>query len=411
MRFTVISVVTVATWVALVFYCGQSLQHQLAHHGLVTVVVLAILLHFARGLAPELSNYWRRRALLYSWRKALHFEFWPGYTFYLPVITYYFFLAVRNRNFMLPFYANPEIPNGGFVGESKWDFLRHLSSHDAATLKTVFLSRTTSLPQFEQAISSQNFTYPFILKPDIGQRGFGVRIIRSHDDLRDYLSKNTDDLLLQEFAPNICEAGIFYYRSPREKVATLFSITDKKFPYVVGDGKSRLGDLILKNSRARIIAATYFARLQNRLDEIPSRGVKVLISECGNHCQGALFINGAQLATEDLRSAIEKIAQKIPGFYFGRFDVKYSNAEELRQGRGFKIVEINGIGSEATHIWDPNTRLIEAYRVLFEQWRILFAIGRECKESQPVRRPPRLREIIRDIIRLARRKSSLEISS
>src|SRR6266702_3568965 len=40
-----------------------------------------------------------------------------------------------------------------------------------------------------------------------------------------------------------------------------------------------------------------------------------------------------------------------------------------------KIVELNGVTSEATHIYDPKLSLFGAYRVLFQQWRIAFEIG------------------------------------
>jgi hypothetical protein len=40
-----------------------------------------------------------------------------------------------------------------------------------------------------------------------------------------------------------------------------------------------------------------------------------------------------------------------------------------------KIVELNGVTSEATHIYDPKFSLFDAYRVLFQQWRIAFEIG------------------------------------
>ncbi|HYU48257.1 MAG TPA: hypothetical protein VEK84_19010, partial [Terriglobales bacterium] len=33
------------------------------------------------------------------------------------------------------------------------------------------------------------------------------------------------------------------------------------------------------------------------------------------------------------------------------------------------------VTSEATHIYDPKLSLFDAYRVLFQQWRIAFEIG------------------------------------
>ena len=46
-------------------------------------------------------------------------------------------------------------------------------------------------------------------------------------------------------------------------------------------------------------------------------------------------------------------------------------------GRNLKIVELNGVSSEATHIYDPKLSLFQAYRILFEQWEIAFEIGSE----------------------------------
>ena len=50
-------------------------------------------------------------------------------------------------------------------------------------------------------------------------------------------------------------------------------------------------------------------------------------------------------------------------------------------GRNIKIVELNGVTSEATHIYDPKLSLVDAYRVLFAQWRIAFEIGHLNREG------------------------------
>jgi hypothetical protein len=38
-------------------------------------------------------------------------------------------------------------------------------------------------------------------------------------------------------------------------------------------------------------------------------------------------------------------------------------------------VELNGAASESTNIYDSRNSLGKAYRVLFQQWRLIFAIG------------------------------------
>jgi hypothetical protein len=79
--------------------------------------------------------------------------------------------------------------------------------------------------------------------------------------------------------------------------------------------------------------------------------------------------------TRELTARIDEIARSIPNFYFGRFDIRYASTGELRAGEGFRIIEINGVGSEATHIWDPQTTLREAYDAQFFHYRSAFQIA------------------------------------
>ena len=75
--------------------------------------------------------------------------------------------------------------------------------------------------------------------------------------------------------------------------------------------------------------------------------------------------------------------------YFGRFDIRYDNEEDLRAGRNFKIVELNGASSEATNVYDARNSLRSAYDTLFRQWRLVFEIGAANRErgwtSSPLR--------------------------
>ncbi|HKP13550.1 MAG TPA: hypothetical protein VJZ91_15625, partial [Blastocatellia bacterium] len=62
------------------------------------------------------------------------------------------------------------------------------------------------------------------------------------------------------------------------------------------------------------------------------------------------------------------------------FDVRLPSVEEFKRGRNFKVIELNGVTSEATHIYDPRNGLLDAYRVLFAQWRLAFEIGAANRE-------------------------------
>jgi len=79
--------------------------------------------------------------------------------------------------------------------------------------------------------------------------------------------------------------------------------------------------------------------------------------------------------------------------------VRSESVEAFRRGR-FRVIELNGVTSEATSIYDPRHGLVHAYRTLFAQWRLAFAIGAENRERGV--RPARLGELARAIGRYRR---------
>jgi hypothetical protein len=88
-----------------------------------------------------------------------------------------------------------------------------------------------------------------------------------------------------------------------------------------------------------------------------------------------VFLDGGWVKTEALEAAIDSISKSYDGFYFGRYDIRTPCVQDFQQGRNFKVIELNGVTSEATHIYDPKNSLWEAYRVMFAQWDIAFEIG------------------------------------
>jgi hypothetical protein len=133
--------------------------------------------------------------------------------------------------------------------------------------------------------------------------------------------------------------------------------------------------LIQADSRASIIAGTYYERFAKKLDWVPEPGETFRLVEAGNHCQGAIFLDGERLFSADLERVIDRISHCVPGFFVGRYDIRYQSEQALREGRDFQIIELNGVSSEATNIYDPRNSLKRAYRTLFRQWEIIFAIA------------------------------------
>lgn len=409
-KFTVLTIISVALWVGGALAAGQSLHFLLMDHMWLSLGLFILFIVLVKKISPIITDPWSLKASLHFWRKWTSFEFWPSWFFYIPIVFYYIYLSIRYRSVFLPFYANPKILNGGLLGESKWDFLKHLKDNSPSTLKSFKIPQGTTFEDFLLILEKNHFDFPFIVKPDVGQRGFGVRIIRDEFDLTEYLLLSHFDLILQKLSDLPKEAGIFYVKIPKTGNEFIFSITDKKFPYVLGDGKSKLGDLILNDSRAKIIPQTYFARHKESLDQIIPQGEKFQISECGNHCQGAIFINGQNLNSEKLLTAVSGIARQIPEFYFGRFDVRYKDEVSLKKGE-FQIIEINGAGSEATHIWDANTKLIDAYTTLFQQWRLIFEIGHQVSSDINFQSNINIAVFLTESFKVYFRKEKLSVSS
>jgi hypothetical protein len=341
---------------------------------LVLVVTMVLVTKF---LVPSFT--WRgRRMVLSRWRRLTRWEFWPPWVFYAPLGVHVLWLALRHRSLTLFTAVNPAIPAGGFIGESKSAILGGLNAHAGFVARTALIPAALTVAEkvrsAREFMGREGLDWPVVLKPDAGQRGSGVVVVRSLDELEAYLGAIRADAVVQEHCRG-AEFGVFYYRYPEAERGEIFAITTKHFPEVVGDGHSTLERLILADDRAVCLAPLFLERHAGRLWDVPAAGERVRLGEIGNHCRGAVFRDGTGLRTEAMLAAFERISRGYEGFYFGRYDVVAPSAEALRAGEAFKIIELNGGTSEATSIYDPENGVLDAYRVLFEQWRILFRIA------------------------------------
>lgn len=384
-RFVLWFLLAAGLWTPLIVGVSAAAGNQVADLSSITggglalrVILTASLLAGAVRVAGALGNWATRRRLYASWRRLTRWEFWPMWVVYPPVILYIAVLMIRSRAFTVFTAANPGIPGGGFVGESKFDILCGLSPAGELVARAALLPAGISpelrLRAAQQFIDHAALTFPVVLKPDKGQRGAGVIIVRTPRALDEAIRASPSDLILQEFAPGH-EFGIFYARHPACRRGRIISITEKRFPRVLGDGRSTLEELILADARAVCLERLHCRVHQEALRNVPAAGQSVQLVEIGSHCRGSLFLDGIELVTPEMEEAFDAVAKGFPGFYFGRFDVRTPSVEDFRLGRNFKIVELNGVTSEATHIYDPANGLLAAYRVLFAQWRLAFDIG------------------------------------
>ncbi|GBR40850.1 D-alanine--D-alanine ligase [Neoasaia chiangmaiensis NBRC 101099] len=306
-------------------------------------------------------------------------EFLPGWVIYGPLVIFWILSGLRYRDFAVATLANPHIPSGGLCNESKSEILAQ-GGPDATRHVAPWRTFPTGPAAFETALkemSAAGFSFPVVLKPDIGCKGAGVRLVSSREQLRDTLRQYADDTLvmLQAFIPYENEAGIFYSRQPTEQHGRILSMTFKSPPEVTGDGVRTLRDLVLAHPRAGKVPHIYLPRLTGRLDTIPKQGERVRLVFTGNHSKGSQFRDATSLVSRQLSERIDRIAQSYPDFHHGRIDLRFRSIDSLRAGQDFQIIEVNGIGSEPIHMWSPEKNLLDIYRIQFDFYGRAFRIG------------------------------------
>jgi len=330
------------------------------------------LIALARALAvPSLRV--KLAARLARWSR---WEFWPSWILYAPVSLWIMWLAVRHGGFATLTAANPSIPDGGSVGESKYDILAKLP--EQWTVPSLLVTTgivDDRVRHLRSGFEARGWHMPIVLKPDVGQRGAGVRLIRDWAEAHRYLDDVSGAVLAQPYHAGPYEAGVFYYRMPGWQAGRLLSITDKVFPEVVGDGESSLESLIWRHPRYRLQAHTFLSRHRETASRVVAAGETVRLAIAGNHAQGTTFRDGSHLITPELETRIDEIAQHSPGFFIGRFDLRYTDVDAFKAGRDLAIVELNGVTAESTNIYDPGASIWSAWRMLCRQWSLVYAIG------------------------------------
>jgi len=311
------------------------------------------------------------------------FEFWPGWLFYAPVVAFWILNAIKYRSVTLPALANPRIDAGGICGESKNDILR-LAGPIARPWIADFVGMTTSghndgndLALAEAAMARAGLAYPIVAKPDMSCNGVGVRVVHNPAELAKYLAEfpRATRLQLQELVTYEGEAGIFYIRHPDQKTGRITSVTLKYPPTIIGDGTRTIRALIAADQRLNAVARLLLPKLKDKAERIPEAGEAVRLVFVGNHCRGSTFKDGIDIVSPALTARIDEIARDVKDLFFSRIDLRYESLEALRAGENFKIIEINGSGSEATHIWDPAMTIRAAYKTQFFHYGESFKIG------------------------------------
>lgn len=311
--------------------------------------------------------------------KIVNWEFWNFYVVYFPYIIYYIWLSFKARSFFWFSTSNPGIENAGFIGESKNSIFEKIPSE---YLPNYFKVLHSDL--FQKVVPKtieNNISYPFIAKPDVGERGQGVSKIQNEIEWELYHLNAKTNYLVQSFVPFELELGVFYYRFPNQQRGVVSSIVKKDFLKVVGNGILTLGELIESYPRARFRKVFLKQKFSNEWNNIPNDGKIIELEGIGNHVRGTTFLDATNLITTQVSRKFDEISSQISGFYFGRFDIRCTNEQDFLMGKNIKILELNGAGAEPAHIYQPGFSFLKAQMVLLSHLSVLYKISMQNHQN------------------------------
>ena len=263
-------------------------------------------------------------------------------------------------------------------GESKFSVLEKIPA--SIKPRAILIRHPTNAELVIQKIKDNHLSLPLISKPDLGERGWMVKKIKTEEEIYDYIKISKWDFIIQEFVDLPLEFSVYYARHPKRETGNITSVTMKEMLKVTGDGHSKLSELILKKDRAKLQWAVLKNTFAAQLDRIPAKGEVIELVSVGNHCLGTMFINKKEIITKKMVESFDRISCQIEGFYFGRYDLRVQSISDLEQGK-VMIMELNGCGAEPSHIYHPGASLIDAVKDLFVHWHTIYQISKANHEK------------------------------
>lgn len=301
-----------------------------------------------------------------------HFEFWPAWTIHVPMYLMGFYQGIRLGNLNYFPAVNPEMANGGLFNYSKFNSMKAFSEENVP--KSILSKPPHSLEFLLEKTDQMGITFPLIMKPDIGERGRGVRLISDQSAMADYLKVfSKEAVIVQEFISKKEEYGVFMIKNPKTGKISIPSITQKIPLQVLGNGFDTVRILVQNHPRGK----KYLKEIpEESLAIIPEQNSILQLSMKGNHCKGATFLDRSDLINEEVVAAFEKICAPFPAFFYGRLDVKVDSSDELTAASKVSILEVNGANSEPIHIYSAGNSYFRSLGIIRDFFEEMASIAR-----------------------------------
>lgn len=303
-----------------------------------------------------------------------NWEYWPAWAVYGPLAPIWLWFSLRSGSFYFFSAANPKFDNGGMAMESKKAIYDLIPEN--LYPKTILIQSDDPLSKLCNKVMESGISFPAILKPDIGMKAFSVKIANSLEDIILYQENPRVHFLVQEYINLPIEVGVFYHRIPGSKKGHVTGVVSKEFLKVVGNGTNSIEELLVMSYRNARQIGSLKKMHGNSLLSVPLSGEEIVLVPFGSHTRGARFIDvSSKFRSESFLEKLDEMMSKVEGFYFGRLDIRCSSLEKLEQWEDFSIIEINGAGSEPTHMYDPDYSILHGWKEIIKHWNILWRIS------------------------------------
>jgi hypothetical protein len=310
-------------------------------------------------------------------KKNFNWERLPFNIIYAPFIFLWLYYWIRSRSFWFFSNVNPIMYFSGFEGETKQEMFQHLPPEFSP--KTIYIHPSEKFDFVLKRMCETELRFPVAVKPDVGTKGLLFRKIENEKQLKAYHSLLPFTYVIQEMITLPLELSIFYVRYPaneKNMQGIITGIIAKEYLHVTGDGNLTLQQLIENHPKAFMMAEEQKIKHKENLNKVIALNEKYFLNELGNHNRGARFINLKNEIDEQLLNVMNKINLYSKHFYYGRYDIKTSSIEDLKQGKNISILEYNGVGSEPNHIYDIGLSYMQAINIIAQHWKYMYQIGR-----------------------------------
>ncbi len=303
-----------------------------------------------------------------------HWETWHFQAKYIPLTPAWLWYCFRSGSFWFFTPSNPTLTFGGFEGESKKEMYAQLPP--GSYPKSIYILHNAPFADVEEQLNTGGFKYPIAGKPDVGMMGFLFRQINNVDEFRAYHEKMPTDYIIQDLITYPIEVSVFYYRFPNEVKGTITGFLKKELLQVTGDGTSTLLELIQNYSRVRFRLAEMKSKHEQKLHDVIPKDEVYCLSYALNLSRGGKMVSLAHEKDEKLAKVFDDLSNYSKHFYYGRYDIKCTSIEDLKEGKNYSILEFNGSGAEPHHVYGNGNNLLQAYRIILQHWNVLYKISR-----------------------------------